>query len=346
MLSIEEPLTMGSKEFGTVRLSGRKKLFFCAASILFGLAPAFLISELVLRMIVPGKMFYRINISSTEGNYALTDNPRLIYVPVPNTGDLNEYGHRGKAFPFEKNDRKRIVVMGDSVVEGLGVALGERFSDNLERLLDERYEMINLGVCGYSLLQEFEYFKRLGEEFSPDVVLWFITYNDMRLSSGEIHGFNHYLKTAPNSAFYEAYYKTRTGLNRLLMRSFTYNLVRYACAARAQKIFNNNEEKISLKDADNLLRQINDMARANHFRLMFIFLPLNTDMYASEMNDLRRLMVKNNAPCLDLRESFKSYPGSVPVEKYFLQGDPCHFSVEGNRVFAEILYHERVKLGL
>jgi hypothetical protein len=57
-------------------------------------------------------------------------------------------------------------------------------------------------------------------------------------------------------------------------------------------------------------------------------------------------MAKNNSPCLDLRESLKTCSGSESVEKYFLKRDICHFSVEGNRVFAEILYHDRAKLGL
>ena len=203
---------METKQTGAASLSRRKRIVFSAVTILLGIILGVFTTELALRLIMPGKMFYRINISSTDGNYVLTENPRLIYVPVPDTGDFNSYGHRGHAFPFEKTGRKRAVLMGDSVVEGLGVQLGQRFSDVLDRLFDEQYEMINLGVCGYSFLQEFEYFKLLGEKFSPDYVLWFITYNDMRLASGEIYAFNHYLKTAPNSAFYEAYYKTRIGL--------------------------------------------------------------------------------------------------------------------------------------
>lgn len=333
-------------EIDPAYLSKRKRIAFGAVTILLGLILGLITTELVLKLIMPGKMFYRINISSTDGNYVLTENPRLIYVPVPNTGDFNSYGHRGRSFPFEKNGRRRIVLMGDSVVEGLGVEVGQRFSDVLDRLLNEQYEMVNLGVCGYSFLQEFEYFKLLGEKFSPDYALWFITYNDMRLASGEVYAFNYYLKTAPNSAFHEAYYKTRIGLNKLLMSCYTYNLLRYAYATQSEKIFNNDEEKISLDDADDLLRQLNIEALARHFKLIFILLPSNTHLYESEINDLRNLMAKNNSPCLDLRESLKTCSGSESVEKYFLEGDFCHFSVEGNRVFAEILYHDRAKLGL
>jgi hypothetical protein len=102
----------------------------------------------------------------------------------------------------------------------------------------------------------------------------------------------------------------------------------------------------SLDDADDLLRQLNIEARAHHFKLIFIFLPSNTRQYESEINDLRNLMAKNNSPYLNLRESLKTCSGSQSAEKYFLKSDVCHFSVEGNGVFAEIIYHDRANLRL
>ena len=103
------------------------------------------------------------------------------------------------------------------------------------------------------------------------------------------------------------------------MSCYTYNLLRYAYAAQSERIFNNDEEKISLDDADDLLRQLNVEALARHFKLIFVFLPSNTNVYESEINDLRDLMAKNNSPCLDLRESLKTCSGSESVEKYFLE---------------------------
>ncbi|MGA2731298.1 MAG: hypothetical protein ABSG35_01650 [Syntrophobacteraceae bacterium] len=102
----------------------------------------------------------------------------------------------------------------------------------------------------------------------------------------------------------------------------------------------------SLDDADDLLRQLNIEAQARHFKLIFIFLPSNTSLYESEINDLRNLMAKNNSPYLNLRESLKTCSGSQSAEKYFLKSDVCHFSVEGNGVFAEIIYHDRANLRL
>jgi hypothetical protein len=89
-------------EIDLAHLSKRKRIAFGAVTILLGLILGLLTTELVLRLIMPEKMFYRINISSTDGNYVLTENPRLIYVPAPNTGDFNSYGHRGRSFPLKR----------------------------------------------------------------------------------------------------------------------------------------------------------------------------------------------------------------------------------------------------
>lgn len=270
----------------------------------------------------------------------------MIYVPVPDTGSFNAYGHRGPEFPFTKSGKKRIVAMGDSVVEGLGVELGQRFTDRLAKYFHEQYEIINLGVCGYSLVQEFEYFKLLGEKFSPDYVLWFITFNDMRLHSGEIYTFNQKLKTASHSAFYKTYYQTRRGLERFFMHFHTYNLVKYVYARNSEEVFNNNEEKISTDEADNLLQQLIKLSQERKFQLTIIFLPVNTNYYESEINNLKHLIKKNNILHLDLRGSFKLDSGLPSADRHFLPKDCCHFSIEGHRAFADILYKNRADLGL
>jgi lysophospholipase L1-like esterase len=323
-----------------------RKVVLRILSILIGLSLGLLLAEIALIFTLPKSMFYRINIESTGGNYQLVDNPNLIYVPVPNTGSFNSYGHRGKAFPFAKGNKPRIVVMGDSVTEGLGVEVGQRFTDILEKSLQGDKEIINLGVCGYSLLQEFEYFKLLGEKFRPDNVLWFITYNDMRLHSGEIYCFNQKLRDARNSAFYETYYKSRIGMTRFMMNFNIYQLIKYAYSFSSQKIFNNNEDEINLDEANNLLKQLNVSAQNHIFKLTFILLPINTKLYASEISDLKYLIDKNNILCLDFRELFVSDSNSASGENYFLEKDPCHYSIRGNKAFADILYQNKSKLGL
>lgn len=324
----------------------QRRIVFPILSVSLGLISGLLIAEIALKFTLPERIFYRINITSTDGNYKLVDNPQLIYVPVPNTGSFNAYGHRGPAFSLQKNSRKRIVAMGDSVVEGLGVELGQRFTDILGKSFKEQYEIINLGVCGYSVLQEAEYFKLLGEKFGPDYVLWFITFNDMRLHSGEIYTFNEKLKAVHNSGFYETYYHNKIWFNKLLMSLNIYKLIKYVCSIRSPKVFYNIEERISSDEAEHVLQRLKNLSKGHIIRLTFIFLPSNTDLYKSDIDDLKNLIQKHDIPYMDFREAFKTNSSSSPAERYFLKGDCCHFSSEGNEAFADILYRNRAKLGL
>jgi lysophospholipase L1-like esterase len=327
-------------------VSGEKRRVFKIISIAFGLGIGLVLGEIVLRFTLPKRMFYRIDISGTHGNYKLSDDPKLIYVPVPDTGDFNSYGHRGPAYSFEKSGKKRIIAMGDSVVAGLDIDVDQRFTDVLDKKLGGPYEVINLGVCGYSLLQEFEYFKLLGEKFSPDYVLWFITFNDMRLHSGEIANFNEKLKKTPTGSFYQAYYRTRIGLERFLLSFHTYKLLKYVFSAGSLKVFSNFEERISLDEADRVLKQLKIMSGERNFRFVFIFLPVLTDEYAAEINALKNLLRENNVPVLNFEDAFTTGGDSKSAEAYFLPKDACHFSVEGHRAFADILYRNRAQWGL
>ena len=305
-----------------------------------------MLGEIFLRFTLPKRMFYRIDISGTHGNYRLSDDPKLIYVPVPDTGDFNSYGHRGPAFSFEKNGTKRIVAMGDSVLAGLDVAVGQRFTDVLAKDLGGSCEVINLGVCGYSLLQEFEYFKLLGQKFSPDYVLWFVTFNDMRLHSGEIVNFNEKLKKSSAGRFYQAYYQTRIGLERFFLSFHTYKLLKYFFSAGSLKIFRNFEERIGLVEADHALRQLKIISGERNFRLVFIFLPVLTHEYAAEIDALKNLLRENNISFLDFEDAFMAGGDPKSAEAYFLPKDACHFSVAGHRAFADILYRNRIQWGL
>jgi lysophospholipase L1-like esterase len=327
-------------------VTGEKRKVFKIISIAFGLGTGLLIGEVVLRFTLPKRMFYRISISGTHGNYKLSDNPKLIYIPVPETGDFNSYGHRGPAFSFEKSGKKRIVAMGDSVVAGLDVDVDQRFTDVLDKKLNGPYEVINLGVCGYSLLQEFEYFKLLAKKFSPDYVLWFITFNDMRLHSGEIVNFNEKLKKARRGPFFQAYYRTRIGLERFLLSFHTYKLLKYLFSAESLKVFRNFEERISLDEADQALKQLKIMSGERNFQLVFVFLPVLTHEFAAEIGALKNLLRENNLSILDFEDAFTGGGVSKSAEAYFLPKDACHFSVEGHRNFADILFRNRAQWGL
>jgi lysophospholipase L1-like esterase len=99
----------------------------------------------------------------------------------------NRYGFRGRDLSPEKPPGVfRIVVAGDSVVMGSGVADDEAYPALLEALLNararegRRYEVLNLGLIGLDLRGILIRLERLAPAFSPDLVVYGCTLNDIK----------------------------------------------------------------------------------------------------------------------------------------------------------------------
>ncbi len=76
---------------------------------------------------------------------------------------------------------KRILVFGDSYAFGVGVDEEHTLSARLERMLGaggQRFEVVNLGVAGYSTDQEYVLFHELATRLAPDVVVLVACDND------------------------------------------------------------------------------------------------------------------------------------------------------------------------
>lgn len=79
-------------------------------------------------------------------------------------------------------DRPRILVLGDSFVEGYSVERDETLTRRLEILAAEAkcpMDVVNAGVHGYSTDQEALWYTREGERLRADVVMIAVYYNDI-----------------------------------------------------------------------------------------------------------------------------------------------------------------------
>jgi len=86
-------------------------------------------------------------------------------------------------YSIEKpEDSFRIITLGDSFTFGMNVDTQDNWSEQLEEMLNaevscknfKKFEVINLGVAGYDTKYSVERFKRRGEKYNPDLVLWFL----------------------------------------------------------------------------------------------------------------------------------------------------------------------------
>ena len=97
--------------------------------------------------------------------------------------ETNKLGFRDRDFTLAKPpDTYRIVCMGDSNTFGQGVQTEETFSKRLEALLQSiaspRFEVLNMGVSGYSSVLGWELFKREVLRYDPDCLVIGFASND------------------------------------------------------------------------------------------------------------------------------------------------------------------------
>jgi lysophospholipase L1-like esterase len=110
----------------------------------------------------------------------------LIYVYEPNRCGHNTQGYRDAEHAIGPVPGIfRIVVIGDSVAEGQGVAYEEVFGRLLERLLNsapqtdsQHYEVIILARSGYSTSQELIILREEAFRYDPNLIVWSYMLND------------------------------------------------------------------------------------------------------------------------------------------------------------------------
>lgn len=101
---------------------------------------------------------------------------------------------RGGYYEYLKKEPNtfRIIVLGDSFTFGDCVAdLADVYTSVMERRLNEYFknkilnlkiEVVNMGVCGFSTMNELELLQRTGIKFQPDMVMVQFLSNDMEIS--------------------------------------------------------------------------------------------------------------------------------------------------------------------
>ncbi|MCZ6617748.1 MAG: SGNH/GDSL hydrolase family protein [Gammaproteobacteria bacterium] len=110
--------------------------------------------------------------------------PRLIYTIKPNQCGANSLGFIDDEHELVKPPATfRILVIGDSVAQGLGVARGSSFGMQLQTRLREVYafpnvEVIVMARSGYSTSQELIVLADTGLGFDPDLIVWSYVLND------------------------------------------------------------------------------------------------------------------------------------------------------------------------
>jgi hypothetical protein len=119
-----------------------------------------------------------------SGAMRASANSRLFVELDPASPLVNSDGFRDRSYAVARGDEVRIVVLGDSVTFGRGVALERVYTEVLEDRLNAqdpggpRYEVLNFGAGGYNTEQEIELYEVKARKYAPDLVLVGFVLND------------------------------------------------------------------------------------------------------------------------------------------------------------------------
>ncbi len=173
-----------------------KKLVKNLISLLIGVVLVFIIGEVFVRGCNKYKAFNELDlpryrkydaeihhcfIPNSKGRYAEKEYSTIYYI--------NSLGMRDREYSVEKPENSyRIIVIGDSFVEGRGVNIEDTFTERLEVLLNKNnksdairnFEVLNAGVASYSPILEYLALKNKLIGLEPDLVLLCFDFSDIQ----------------------------------------------------------------------------------------------------------------------------------------------------------------------
>ncbi|MGE0004272.1 MAG: SGNH/GDSL hydrolase family protein [Parvibaculaceae bacterium] len=166
-------------------------IVFGALSVLFAL----FITEAAVRLVVDDGMQFDLEMWKYARDVkVVSDDPLIGHEHGPNRRTklmgvelaTNSQGLRDREIPIERTSGvRRIVLVGDSLTLGWGVAAEETFAKRLERLFaadGRQVEVVNTGVGNWNTVQEVRYFLTKGAAYKPDIVVLGFFVNDAELA--------------------------------------------------------------------------------------------------------------------------------------------------------------------
>jgi hypothetical protein len=248
------------------------------------------------------------------------DSPDVI--PIISNAD----GFRSSREYDEPDPRRRILVVGDSFVYGMGVREEERFTEMLEAL-EPAWRVDSLGMPGWGLDLMIRGLDRVGLKANPSMVILAVYTDDFRRLLPYYSGMGYaYVKFELN----DGRLKTKphpyaSGWRRLRIIHSLYEL--YWRSEHTRNRYDLNEA---------LLNRFLELGDQHNFEPVVLFLPGVGD--TSEDRARRRFLQSwagaRNVPYLDLSDPIHD----VGVQQTYIGGNP-HWNATGHQIAARTLLH-------
>jgi len=255
----------------------------------------------------------------------------------------NSHGQRDRERTLQKPDGvRRVLLFGDSVIEGYGLRESETISRQLEDLYpDGSTEVLNFGVSAYCTRAEVELLEVKGLRFDPDVVVLVFVENDFDNFNREAFPLG---ETIDRPAVIKALFR-RSHLFRLA--SVRLNLFHFGAEADPVRW---NQDAIGDNNVAEGLCRYREIANRHGFQPLVAIWPRFLDdriadvcfmPQGSEQLVVEHLAAMHDIPSVRLSEFFQRHhaesAGALNPRLRYSSGDELHPSPEGCRVVAEAL---------
>lgn len=261
---------------------------------------------------------------------------------------VNAMGFRGPAITVEKPpNTKRILVVGDSTVYGHGVAEAETFVARIGEHLGTDFQVINLGVPGYSSAQALNLLALRGWELQPDLLivatLWsdnnFDSFIDKELLSEQAAFQDGWLGRGSAALQNLALYRWLDWHLRLGPKAEAVNTVGWILGQQPS----GGQRRVEVNDYATNLQRFVDGARRENADVMFLAFANSVDIGAETDGAIawplyREVMASvalhNGAPLVQVVPHFQS--SGLSWEDLFL--DELHPTPQGHEIIASAVH--------
>ncbi len=300
----------------------------------------FYTSSFLLTTSFTGKYVLVEPVINTTSCISFTSNGRLLYLWIPNCEviengtvvsikpfkiKINSDGFRDREFSIVKpNNTIRIIALGDSFTYGYGVEVNESWPKLLEKTLNISLtnfsvEVLNMGVPGYNIFEQIEFFRMKGLKYDPDIVIFTFQSNDI-INSSNVNEKYEELKELLQNKKLEVPKNVST-------EGFLFKLSYDLCYSET---FNHSFKKAWKELIEEPIEKLVILSKKRNFKIFLVIFFYNS----KEMKELQKLIKRFNIPYLDLQEEmYSKYPTNL------LQIHPLdpHPSPYANRLIANLI---------
>ncbi len=252
----------------------------------------------------------------------------------------NSHGQRDRERSLVPDETvRRVLVLGDSVVEGYGLSFDETIPSQLQSFYDkasDAVEVLNFGVSAYCTLAEIELLETKGIQFAPDVVVLVFVENDFDNFNREAFPLG---QSVSRPAVVESLFR-RSHLFRLT--SINLNLFGF----RQSDPVKWNHEAIGDNNVAAGLERFRKLADEYKFRPLIAIWPRFTDreivdplpLPESDSLIVEALAEKYQLPTVRISNHFRGQAKSAMSPRFeFTQGDELHPNAKGAFIAADAI---------